>query len=320
MRQVIISIARIEAGSSSASAALPAHPPPTNHLDRHQMHQYMSGYVLEPPTASAPDRMIAWRFLVVATSRFDEPEMDTGLSIQPRPNGNPHKLVRLRPVGRLVPLAVPSSMLLDKPRHCAEEERERETMRPEPAKAVTLRPVQSGESYRITSPSARGLVRSELAEALETVFERFAREHGFSGEKPLEISLSRGYKANSHGHKEGRAADIAAVGGKSILQWKQEWERAMTDLDQPTEAIDAEQRRNLGYGLYKALQAHGGWRVNPGGWRVYQNVMQLFGPWTATEGPWKAMQIENPTPEERQRQADQRWMFQAHQDHIHVAR
>jgi hypothetical protein len=48
--------------------------------------------------------------------------------------------------------------------------------------------------------------------------------------------------------------------------------------------------------------------------------MQLFGPWTGTEGPWKAMQIEKPTSEEHQRLADQQWVFQAHQDHIHVAR
>ena len=194
------------------------------------------------------------------------------------------------------------------------------------APAITLRPVRSGESYQITSPQARGLVRPELAEALELVFEKFARERGFSREQPLEISLSRGFKADSHGHKEGRAADIASVGGKSLLQWKQDWDRALAafekllDPGQRSEAIAAEQQRNLGYALYKALQSHGGWRVNPGGWRVYQNVMQLFGPWTAAEGPWKAMQIENPTPDERQRLADQRWVFQAHEDHIHVAR
>jgi len=62
-----------------------------------------------------------------------------------------------------------------------------------------------------------------LAEALETVFERFACEFGFTPAKPLEISLTRGFKAGSPGHGEGRAADIAAVGGKSVLAWKQEW-------------------------------------------------------------------------------------------------
>ena len=235
-----------------------------------------------------------------------------------RSNRTHSRIIQLHPVGRVVPLAAPSNRQLDE--RVAPSEGNDESQRTQSQPAVTLRPVQSGESYRITSPPARGLVRTELAEALETIFARFARQHGFSGKQPLELSLSRGYKANSHGHKEGRAADIDAVGGKSLLQWKQEWERAMSGQGQQPDVIATEQRRNLGYGLYKALQTHGGWRVNPGGWRVYQNVMQLFGPWTATEGPWKAMQIENPTPEERQRLADQRWVFQAHQDHIHVAR
>jgi hypothetical protein len=161
---------------------------------------------------------------------------------------------------------------------------------------------------------------------LESIFERFARERGFTAEKPLEIQLSRGIKAGSHGHGEGRAADIAAVAGKGLLAWKQEWDRAMataeklSDPQRRAEAVATEQRRNLGYGLYKALQAYGGWRVNPGGWRVYRGVMQLFGPWTAAEGPWKRMQIDNPTAYQRERLADQQWVFQAHQDHIHVAR
>ena len=90
--------------------------------------------------------------------------------------------------------------------------------------------------------------------------------------------------------------------------------------EQRAEAIAAEQKRNLDYGLYKALQEHGGWRVDPHGWRPYRGVMQLFGPWTATHGPWKAMQIKEPNPYQRQRLADQQWVFQAHQDHIHVAR
>ena len=94
----------------------------------------------------------------------------------------------------------------------------------------------------------------------------------------------------------------------------------LPDPQQRAEAIAAEQQRNLGYKLYKALQAHGGWRVNQGGWRVYRGVMQLFGPWTVTDGPWKAMHIDSPTPEQRQRLAEQQWVFRAHQDHIHVAR
>jgi hypothetical protein len=35
------------------------------------------------------------------------------------------------------------------------------------------------------------------------------------------------HKTGSPGHCEGRAADIAAVGGKSLLEWKQEWDQAM---------------------------------------------------------------------------------------------
>ena len=38
------------------------------------------------------------------------------------------------------------------------------------------------------------------------------------------------------------------------------------------DAISAEQKRNLGYGLYKALQEHGGWLVDPAGWRPYRGV------------------------------------------------
>jgi hypothetical protein len=32
------------------------------------------------------------------------------------------------------------------------------------------------------------------------------------------------------------------------------------------------------------------------------------------------MQIENPSPYQRQRLADQEWVFRQHRDHIHVAR
>jgi Sigma-54 interaction domain len=101
------------------------------------------------------------------------------------------------------------------------------------------------------------------------------------------------------GHR--RAADIAAMGGKGLLAWKQEWDQAiaaaerLSDPQQQAESIAVEQKRNLGYGLYKALQEHGGWRVDQKGWRPYRSVMQLFGPWTASEGPWKVMQIKNPS-------------------------
>jgi hypothetical protein len=96
--------------------------------------------------------------------------------------------------------------------------------------------------------------------------------------------------------------------------------KTLTDPKERAAALAAEQERNLGHALYKALLDHGGWRVDSVGWRVYRGVVQLFGPWTATEGPWKPMQFKSPTPYQRQRLADQQWVYRAHQDHIHVAR
>lgn len=273
------------------------------------MLQGMSGYLLEQ-TVVLPlrRRVMAWGYVVVTIPPSTEPELNVDISAQPQPNGVRYRMVQLQPVWRLVPLTRPQP--------------NRETS----SVVHALRPVQSGQAYRIVSPPARGLVRPELAKTLETVFERFTRVHGFTPEKPLEISLTRGFKAGSPGHGEGRAVDIATLDGKSLLEWKQEWDQAiaaaekLTDPHQQAEAIAAEQKRNLGYGLYKALQNHDGWRVDQKGWRPYRGVMQLFGPWTATEGPWKAMQIKEPNTHQQQRLADQQWVFQAHQDHIHVAR
>jgi hypothetical protein len=271
--------------------------------------QGLSGYVPERTSAHAPACVtVAWGYVIVRTGPSGGAR---DLETAPRPtrlDGARGEILQLKPVGRLVPLAAPRGAAAAAPA------------------AGTLRPLQSGQAYRIDSPPARGLVTPELAEALETVFERFARERGFTPESPLQIELSRGFKAGSHGHGQGRAADIAAVGNKSILEWKREWDRAAAAAEAGSEpqagadALAAERQRNLGYALYKALQAHGGWRVNQAGWRPYRGVMQLFGPWTATEGPWKPMRIEDPNPYQRQRLADQQWVFQAHQDHIHVAR
>jgi hypothetical protein len=192
--------------------------------------------------------------------------------------------------------------------------------------AARLAPVRSGRSYRITSPPQRGLVMPELSSALQHTFELFATRSGFSPEKPLDIALSRGFSAQSPGHREGRAADIASVGGKSLLEWKREWDRVtalaagLPDSGQQAQAVAAARKANVGYGLYKALQEHGGWRADGHTWRPYRGVAQLFGPWTATEGPWKAMRIRHPTPYQRQRLADQAWVLRAHRDHIHVGR
>jgi len=286
-------------------------------LAQDAMPHELAGYIVEQPASPLPrGQFRASAYLVVVVGPGAQPMTRLAVPMQSRYDAADHewlararpKAWRLRPVGRLVPVAA---------RH------------PEPKTpptVQTLRPVRGGQTYRITSPAACGVVRPELAEALEAVFERFAREHGITFEKPLEIRLSRGFKAGSHGHGEGRAADIAVVGGKALLVWKQEWEQAVAaaeklpDAQQRVEAIAAEQQRNLGYALYKALQEHGGWRVNQEGWRPYRGVMQLFGPWTATEGPWKTLQIKAPNAYQRQRLADQRWVFQAHQGHIHVAR
>jgi hypothetical protein len=271
--------------------------------------QDLSGYVLEQTSARVPGGMaVAWSCTIVGGRLFGGARPDAATPRRRRMNGARGEVLQLKPIGRLVPLAAP---------------------RVEPAAAPAaraLRPVQGGLAYRIASPPARGLVTPALAEALETVFERFARERGFTPEKPLDIALSRGFKAGSHGHSQGRAADIAAAGNKSILAWKQEWDAAAaaaatgSEPQADADALAAERQRNLGYGLYKALQAHGGWRVNEAGWRPYRAVMQLFGPWTATEGPWKPMQIKDPNPYQRQRLADQQWVFRAHRDHIHVAK
>jgi hypothetical protein len=269
----------------------------------------LGGYVLEELTATAPQSMVSvWGCTLIITNPFGESQIARDLPNRPTFNATHPKRLQLRAVGRLLPVEATQA-----------EPRALPTVR-------TLRPVRSGQAYRITSPPARGVVTPELAEALEAVSERFARERGFTPDKPLDIRLSRGFKAGSHGHGEGRAADIVALGGKSLLEWKQEWDQAtataekLSDPQKQAEAIAAEEKGNLGYGLYKVLQNHGGWRVDPKSWRPYRGVMQLFGPWTPTEGPWKAMQIKDPNPYQRQRLADQQWVFQAHQDHIHVAR
>jgi hypothetical protein len=291
-----------------------------NGLEECEMHQDLAGYVLELPSAPQPPGMArVWSYLIVVTRPLGEPEVGMAVPMQPSSRGTNPTPLHLRPVGRLVPMAAPQ------PAREATIATPKSTPRTPPTTHV-LRPVRSGGAYSIPSPPTHRLVRPELAEALEAVFERFARERGFSPEKPLEIHFSRGFKAGSHGHGEGRAADIAAVGGKSLLIWKQEWDQAMaaaeklSDAQQQAEAIAAEQKRNLGYGLYKALQEHGGWRVDQKAWRPYRGVMQLFGPWTVSEGPWKAMPIKALNPYQRQRLADQRWVFRAHQDHIHVAK
>jgi hypothetical protein len=191
---------------------------------------------------------------------------------------------------------------------------------------VAARPVRSGRGYLLTGPPTSRLVVPALADALESVFEQFARQVGAGPASPLAIMIARGYVPGSPGHGEGRAADIAAVAGRGLLDWKWDWDRAMAlaerlaEPEQRAELYEAERRRNLGHGLYQALLHRGGWRVDEWGWRPYRGVEQLFGPWTATDGPWRALRIDEPNPLQQRRLADQRWVFAAHQDHIHAAR
>ena len=62
---------------------------------------------------------------------------------------------------------------------------------------------------------------------------------------------------------------------------------------------EKEEKENLGWRLYKALQRYGQW-AQPYGYPV-----QLFGPWTRTEGPWKPISD---------------FLLRAHRDHIHLAK
>jgi hypothetical protein len=126
--------------------------------------------------------------------------------------------------------------------------------------------------------------------------------NGFSAEQPLDISFGRGTLGL---HRFGRAADVYAIGGKGVGQWAHEWNATMRQAasgpnpQERARVVAAEKKRNLGYKLYIALQAHGGW-AQPAGYPV-----QLFGPWTRREGPHKAISDR---------------LLYAHRDHIHVAK
>ena len=163
-------------------------------------------------------------------------------------------------------------------------------------------PIPSGRSFRVVSPPEDALVTSQLARELGQVLEQFAQTSGFNQENPLTVLFGCGTMGL---HKFHRAADIYAVGGKGVGQWMQEWNAAMrqasaTQNPQERAKIVAEEKgRNLGYKLYKALQAHGGW-AQPQGYPV-----QLFGPWTRSEGPHKAISDR---------------LLYMHRDHIHIAK
>jgi hypothetical protein len=163
-----------------------------------------------------------------------------------------------------------------------------------------LTPLPSGQSYRVDSPPGNGQVTPQLAAHLGQVLERFAVEAGFGPDRPVGVFLKPGVVGH---HKVGRAADIYAVGGLGFDRWKARWDavhaRAQSASPADGRALRAKERHeNLGWRLYKALQAYGRW-ARPDGLPV-----QLFGPWTRTEGPWRPISDG---------------LLRAHRDHVHVA-
>jgi hypothetical protein len=165
------------------------------------------------------------------------------------------------------------------------------------------RPIRSGRFHRMLWPVGLPIVVvDDLADQLNAVLEEFAQAAGSTAEGPLKVVLRPGTLGL---HRTGRAVDIYGVGGKGIGRWANEWNAAQRkasatkDPAEKTRIIDEEKGRNLGYKLYKALQARGGW-AQPQGYPV-----QLFGPWTRGEGPHKA--ISNT-------------LLKMHRDHIHVAK
>jgi hypothetical protein len=144
------------------------------------------------------------------------------------------------------------------------------------------------------------MVTPELAGELSRVLERFAAEAGFSAQNPVGLFFKPGVVGH---HKVGRAADIYAVRGIGLDQWKARWDRAQQAARAATvRSVDGdghEPRHNLGWRLYKALQCYGRWA------QPYGYPIQLFGPWTRTEGPWKYISGR---------------LLDAHRDHIHVAK
>ncbi len=165
------------------------------------------------------------------------------------------------------------------------------------------RPIRSGRFYRVLWPAAFPIVVvPELADEIGAVLEEFAQAAGSTVEGPLKIVLRPGTLGL---HRTGRAVDIYGVGGKGIGRWAHEWNvaqrnaAAAKDPAEQARIINEEKARNLGYKLYKALQARGGWAQPPG------YPVQLFGPWTRGEGPHKAISDR---------------LLSLHRDHIHVAK
>ena len=163
-------------------------------------------------------------------------------------------------------------------------------------------PVRSGAASRVVSPPEHALVTPELADELHRVLERFAVESGASERRPVTIFFKPGMFGH---HQVGRAADIYAVNRIGLDEWKRHWDaaqqraaKAATPL-QGRLILETEEKQNLGWRLYKALQRYGRWA------QPYGYPIQLFGPWTRSEGPWRFISD---------------FLLRAHRDHIHLAK
>src|SRR5262249_12904660 len=129
--------------------------------------------------------------------------------------------------------------------------------------------VPSGAAYRVDSPSSNALVARELADELERVLERFARDAGFDEATPVGVYFKPGIFGH---HQVGRAADLYAVHGVGLDGWKRRWDVAIARAraaigDDRRAMLTRERTRNLGWRLYKALQIYGRW-AQPHGYPV----------------------------------------------------
>lgn len=162
--------------------------------------------------------------------------------------------------------------------------------------------IRSGQNFRVDSPPSNALVTVELARELERALDRFGREVNSGCGNKIGVFFKPGIFGH---HKVGRAADIYAVGGLGLDEWKKRWDivwrhcSSVTDANKRRAIVNHERQRNLGWQLYKTLQTCGRWS------QPYGYPVQLFGPWTRSEGPWKHISD---------------FLLNAHRDHIHVAK
>lgn len=162
-------------------------------------------------------------------------------------------------------------------------------------------PLRNGERFRFVGARPVGTVCASLAVELRRVLDRFAHDAGFDAACPVRIGLRPGIVGH---HQRGRAVDIDAVGPLGIDEWKRRWDAALARAaalgrDERRACLARARRTNLGWRLYRALQAYGRWA------QPYGYPIQLFGPWTRDEGPWRFI-------------GDR--LLRAHRDHIHVAK